>query len=362
MPNALNAPMVSIVVPIFNVERYLRQCLDSLIGQTLGEIEIVCVDDGSTDSSASIIDEYAARDSRICVISKSNSGYGDSMNRGIAQARGRWIGICEPDDFCDERMYERLVHTAERLHCDVVKANYCEHSMQNELAVLGNDVESGLKDRIRRYVRPGESQRDPIHEVFAGFPYGKAIDPRETPDILYTDPTIWTGVYRRDFLKENGISFSPTPGASFQDASFAHQCWMSAHRVAVLKQGYYHYRIDNASSSVKSGAKVFAVCDEYERSLEFLRNRGEGDFLLFGPRLTILRFGVYVWNYNRIASEFRHAFVERWIADLLRADDEGLLDCALMTPEYRKLLSDVLDGAEALCRRYPDAIPAPPLR
>ena len=361
MSNVLNVPVVSIIVPIYNVERYLRPCLDSLVGQTLSDIEIVCVDDGSTDSSASIIAEYASRDPRVKTISKDNSGYGDSMNRGIAQARGRWIGICEPDDFCDVRMYEQLVSTGERLICDMVKSNYRQHAQENARDDRASE-ELGWKERLVHVVRPEDEQRDPLYEVFAGFPYGRAIDPHETPTLLYTDPTIWTGVYRRDFLEANGISFSPTPGASFQDASFAHQCWMSAHRVAVLKQGFYHYRIDNAASSVKSGAKVFAVCDEYERSFEFLKQRGEEDFRVFGPRLAILRFGVYVWNYNRIASEFRFAFVDRWIADLVRADDEGLLDYALMTPEYQKLLGEVLEGAESLCRRYPDTIPAPPLK
>ena len=329
-------PAVSIVVPVFNVERYLGECLDSLVGQTLRDIEVVCVDDGSTDSSPDILAEYASRDERIRVISKANSGYGDSMNRGIDAARGRWIGICEPDDFCDVRMYERLLRAAERFGCDLVKANYCEH------------VEG--------------AHGDPLHEVFAGFPYGRPLDPHKRPGLLYTDPTIWTGLYKRDFLLCNGISFSPTPGASFQDASFAHQCWISARRVVLLKQGFYHYRIDNAASSVKSGAKVFAVCDEYDRSLAFVRARGGEDARVFGPRLTILRFGVYVWNYNRIADEFRPAFVERWAAEIVQADDEGLLDYSLMTPEYRALLGEVLEGPDALCARYPDTIPAPPLQ
>lgn len=336
MTNASSRPAVSIIVPIYNVERYLRQCLDSLVGQSLRDIEIVCVDDGSTDASPAIIADYAARDGRVKVVSKSNSGYGDSMNRGISVASGRWIGICEPDDFCDKHMYGQLVRIAERFACDMVKSNYREH------------VEG--------------SRRDPLHEVFAGYPYGRLLDPRNDASIVYTDPTIWTGLYRSDFLQQNGISFSPTPGASYQDASFAHQCWVAARRVVVLRQGYYHYRIDNAASSSKSGAKVYAVCDEYDRSLSFVRQRGGEDLRLFGPRLTILRFGVYVWNYNRIAPEFRPAFVERWISELVQADDQGLLDYSLMTPEYRSLLGEVLEGTEALCRRYPDTIPAPPLR
>ena len=330
------APAVSVLVPVFNAEPFLRECLDSLVGQTLDDLEIICIDDGSTDTSARTLAEYAARDERIRIISKANSGYGDSMNRGIAEARGRWIGICEPDDFCDRRMFERLLRIAERHDCDLVKSNYREH------------VQGG--------------RNDALHEVFADFPYGKPLDPHEQADIVYTDPTIWTGLYRRDFLAVNGIAFSTTPGASYQDASFAHQCWIAARRVVLMRQGFYHYRIDNAASSSKSGAKVFAVCEEYDRSLAFARARGGEDWRMFAPRLTLLRFAVYVWNYNRIADEFRPSFVERWIADIVRASDEGLLDDALMTPEYRTLLGEVLEGPDALIARYPDTIPAPPLR
>ena len=331
----MSQPTVSILVPVYNVERYLAQCLDSLCAQTLHDIEIICIDDGSTDSSPSIMADYAVRDGRIRVITKSNTGYGDSMNRGLAEADGAWVGICEPDDFCDKRMYATLVSAGERHGCDMVKSNYREHS--------------------------NDSRRDPTHEVLAGFPYNRAFSPRERIEALYIDPTIWTGLYRSNMLAENGVAFTPSPGASYQDASFAHQCWMSAQRVVFLKQGFYHYRIDNAASSSKSGDKVFAVCEEYDRSITFARRRGAEDFALFGPRLTVLRFGVYVWNYNRISVDHHIEFAERWIADVVRASEEGVLDLQLLTPEYRALISELLDGAESFCRRYPDTIPILPL-
>ena len=110
----MSQPTVSILVPVYNVERYLAQCLDSLCAQTLHDIEIICIDDGSTDSSPSIMADYAVRDGRIRVITKSNTGYGDSMNRGLAEADGAWVGICEPDDFCDKHMYAALVRAGER--------------------------------------------------------------------------------------------------------------------------------------------------------------------------------------------------------------------------------------------------------
>ena len=329
-------PKISILVPVFNAQDYLRECLDSLVNQTLRDIEVLCIDDGSTDSSPAIMAEYAARDSRVRIITKSNSGYGDSMNRGVREARGTWIGICEPDDFCDTRMFERLVKAAEAHGCDIAKANYREHCEG--------------------------SRRDNLMEILHGLPYRTPFAPRDIPQVLLVEPTIWAAVYRRAFLMENGIAFSPTPGASFQDASFGHQCWTAAQSAILLPDGFYHYRVDNAASSSKSGAKVYAICGEYERTFAFLRNRGEADLHLFGPWLNVVRQGNYLWNYNRISAEHRVAFAERWIADVVEAYDEGLLNVELLTPGYRALLCDLLDGAQVFAERHTDDIPFPAIK
>lgn len=97
-----DTPKVSLLVPICNVERYLRECLDSAVAQTLKDIEIICINDGSTDSSPDIIREYMERDPRVKMIDKANSGYGDSMNRGLEMACGEYVGILESDDFMFE--------------------------------------------------------------------------------------------------------------------------------------------------------------------------------------------------------------------------------------------------------------------
>ena len=326
----------SVLVPVFNAELYLRECLDSLVDQTLRDIEILCIDDGSTDSSPAILAEYASRDSRIRIITKPNSGYGDSMNKGIHAARGRYIGICEPDDFCDTRMFERLAKAAERHGCDIAKANYCEHS--------------------------DDSRRDNLMEILHGLPYRVPFSPRDVPQVLLVEPTIWAAVYRREFLLENGIELSPTPGASFQDASLGHQCWTSAASAILLPEGFYHYRVDNAASSSKSGAKVFAICGEYERTFAFLHKRPPADLQLFGPWLNVVRQGNYLWNYNHISAEHHEPFAQRWIADIVAADDEGLLDVNLMTPGYRALLNDLLDGADVFAVRHLGDIPVPPIK
>ena len=113
---------ISIVVPVYNVEKYLRTCLNSIVNQTLKDIEIICVDDGSTDNSPLILAEYAIKDSRIKVITKQNFGYGNTMNIGISHAQGEYLGIVESDDYIDEYMYEILYKTAKQNDLDIAKS------------------------------------------------------------------------------------------------------------------------------------------------------------------------------------------------------------------------------------------------
>lgn len=109
------SPLISIVVPVYNVASYLRECLESILEQTYENLEVICVNDGSTDGSLAILEEYRSRDSRVRVISKPNAGYGHTMNMGMDAATGDYLGIVESDDFIEPRMYEILM-TAQQKH------------------------------------------------------------------------------------------------------------------------------------------------------------------------------------------------------------------------------------------------------
>ena len=117
-------PKVSVVVPCYNVEKYLPQCMDSIINQTLKDIEIICVNDGSTDSTLRILQKYAEKDKRIKIIDKANSGYGASMNKGFSEANGEYLGIVESDDWVEPDMFENLYNLAKSNDVDVVKSNF----------------------------------------------------------------------------------------------------------------------------------------------------------------------------------------------------------------------------------------------
>lgn len=113
-------PKVSVIIPVYNVEAYLRQCLDSVVNQTLKDIEIICVDDGSIDGSAAILEEYAAKDIRIKVLTQANSGAGAARNAGLAVAKGEWLSFLDADDEFAPAMLSEMVDAGEQGGADVV--------------------------------------------------------------------------------------------------------------------------------------------------------------------------------------------------------------------------------------------------
>ena len=301
-------PKISIVVPVYNVEQYLAQCLDSIISQTLSDIEVIVVNDGSTDGSLAIAQDYASKDSRIILIDKPNAGYGHSMNCGFKRANGEYIGIVESDDCARPEMFERLYEQATRHKADAVRSNY--FVMSNE----GRDF--GLIDILS----------------LAHAPYYTSIDPKDYPDILRGSPAIWTTIYRSEFIRENNITFLETPGASYQDTGFILKVFAAATNVILMREAFLNYRIDNAGSSVKSGAKVFCVCDEYASFEEFVSKRPDRA-RAFRFMIPAKKYETYLWNYNRLDSSLKAEFLFRMTEEFARYDNEGNLDKALFTDE-----------------------------
>jgi glycosyltransferase involved in cell wall biosynthesis len=153
--------LVSVVIPVYKVEKYLRQCLDSVLAQTYRELEMIVVDDGSPDGCPAIIDEYAARDSRIVAIHQQNGGYGKAVNAGIARARGKYIGIVESDDYIEPDMYARLAEAAERTGADLTRCTFSVFDGTRDS--LWSEVEE-LNRRDGDVINPHE-ELDYFHKV-----------------------------------------------------------------------------------------------------------------------------------------------------------------------------------------------------
>lgn len=194
----MSTPKISVVIPCYNVEKYLHQCLDSVVNQTLKDIEIICVNDGSKDSTLSIIQEYAAQDNRIKIIDKPNGGYGESMNRGFDLATGEYLGIIESDDYADLDMFEKLYACAKEHDLDVVKSGFYFY--------FSKPTERNTPNPIASYIT---SQR-----TFC--PVTDFESKMEMVDFFNIKPTIWSAIYRKDFIRGNNIRFNETPGASYQ--------------------------------------------------------------------------------------------------------------------------------------------------
>ena len=135
----LNRVKLSIVIPVYNVENYLRKCIDSVLNQDYDDYEIILVDDGSPDKSGTIAEEYAARDKRFVVIHKENGGYGKAMNVGIDYATGEYIGIVEPDDYVELHMFETLYNKAIETNVDFIKSDFYQFNENLQEQVISLD-------------------------------------------------------------------------------------------------------------------------------------------------------------------------------------------------------------------------------
>lgn len=300
-------PTVSVLVPIYNVEKYLAKCLDSLVSQTYDDFEAICINDGSTDGSRQIIQRYLDADPRFRVIDKANSGYGASMNRGLDSARGKYVAILESDDFFEPDALEKLVTTAEANGADVVKANFWLY-----------------------WSRPAE--RKELFRVVDSIEGGKTLCPLDDQAIFFRKPSIWSALYTREFLAENGIRFLETPGASYQDAGFNFKVWAAARRASFIEEPVLFYRQDNEASSVNSAAKVFCVCDEYASMAAYVDERCQPDHARLHRILERMKFDSYLWNYDRLAPALRGDFVRCASKELARDLASYGLDDAYFEP------------------------------
>lgn len=247
-------PKVSIVIPTYNAEPYLRKCLDSVVNQTLKDIEIICVDDGSTDNSGKILDEYAAKDSRIKVIHKENGGYGSAMNIGLEDATGEYIGIVEPDDYIELNMYEMLYKQAMKMSADVCDSGFYVYNSQN----------NGTSQNVK-WLYPNEN--------INFFPDDRSFTIAEYPKLIMKHASIWAKIYKNEFLKQNNIKFNETKAASYQDFPFMVEVMCSAKRIVVVKSYFYHWRVeDNSNSSTtRNDAKLMIMaqqCEEVKRIIK----------------------------------------------------------------------------------------------
>ncbi len=217
-------PKISVLLPSLNVVPYIRECIESVINQTLSDIEILCIDAGSTDGTCEIIQEYAAKDGRVRFIPSEKRSYGYQINLGMDLAKGEYLGIVETDDCIEPDMYEVLYQTAVENDLDYAKAGF--YTLVTPYP--------GEQYLLQNYI--GDTDCILSAQYFM-------------EKKLSTDVYIWNGIYKLSFLKEFHIRLNETPGAAFQDCGFRYMIDMNLRRGMFIKRLFYHYRRDNAAAS-----------------------------------------------------------------------------------------------------------------
>ena len=216
---------ISIILPSLNVSRYIEKCLESVINQTLKDIEIICVDAGSDDGTLEILNKYTEIDSRIKLIHSDIKSYGHQMNLAIKESQGEYIGIVETDDYVDKRMFEILYDLTDNGSTDISKVNFYHFY----------DM-----DPIEHVFRADGTKKNLPEDNFTVF---------DDANILNGHPSIWSAIYKKSFLIENNIEFIEYPGGGWVDNPFLFKTMLLAKSITYKDEALYYYRELNPDSS-----------------------------------------------------------------------------------------------------------------
>ena len=219
---------ISVILPSLNVREYIEECIESVINQTLKDIEIICVDSGSEDGTLEILNKYAETDSRVKVIHSDIKSYGHQMNLGINEAKGEYIGIVETDDFIDKEMFETLYDLTNNASTDVSKVNFYHFY----------DI-----DPIEPEFKADVSKKDLSEDEFTVY---------DDANILNGHPSIWAAIYKKSFLIKNKIEFIEAPGGGWVDNPFLFKTMLLAKSITYKDEPFYYYRELNPHSSTNN--------------------------------------------------------------------------------------------------------------
>lgn len=231
---------VSVIVPVYNVEKYIEECIKSILSQSLKEIEIIIVNDGTKDKSMEVI-KNLLEDERIIVINKQNGGLSSARNEGLKIAKGEYIAFVDSDDYIDTKMLEELYKVTENKKYDIVFSNFIPFSEK------GLNKEEEYKDRLQGLKNN------------AGF--GREV---YVPELT----VVWNKIYKRNFLKEQNLLF--TEGIIHEDNNFTLKAFLLSDKVYYLQKGLYFYR--NREGSIINSLKIEKQYLSYKKIYEDLKS------------------------------------------------------------------------------------------
>mgnify|MGYP002574938497 FL=1 len=329
-------PLVSVIMPSLNVVKYIDECIQSVLNQSLKEIEIICVDAGSTDGTYERLKEYETNDSRVRVILSDKRSYGYQVNLGIKESNAKYIGIVETDDYVDENMFDILYNRAEDNNLDFVKADF-----------------TFLYDFDGYYLYKPAKLFDENTNKF----YNKVIQPLDCTYLYFHDFNVWKGIYNREFLIENDVMFNESAGASFQDIGFQQLLLYYAKRCMYISEKLYYYRFGHMTNSSVSPKILQFVKQEFEHLLD---NKLNG---MTGRKIELIyqKMGLDLWSQYNVLIDLNGSGVKKedvdqcyqWIKQkLFIALNNGIVKSIDMNQTTWKQITFLLDDKEAYTDKY----------
>lgn len=272
----MSSPLISIIVPIYNMSALLPRCLDSLAAQTLRNLEVICVDDGSTDGSGGIVREYASKDSRFHLITQENSGRAEARNAGVRAAAGRWLGFIDPDDYIEPNMYERLCQLAEESGADMAQCSYSPFLLTENEELRGMAGEKAL--HVEKTACDGVfTERDEIFKLF--------LEDRITG-------VVWSKLFRRILP---GCSSPlevrlPSSFTSGEDTLYVSRSIARCRSVVLTSEKLYHYGLGGPQSVFSRGRKTEGRPASYYAVFEMLTKEKLREGVLASNRMAYMNY------------------------------------------------------------------------
>jgi glycosyltransferase involved in cell wall biosynthesis len=255
---------ISVIVPVYNAELYIKSCVNSILGQTIKDIECILVDDGSTDRSSRLCDEFASFDSRIVVIHKENEGAAYARNAGLTAATGEYIGFVDADDWIEQDMYEEMLKSAEEYHSDAVLCNYISESSTSMQTV---QVNSG-----KQAVYNEQEIKEKFLPYFFGYQYDELSHYKDYCAFADYNSYIWLCLYKKDVINNAVITF-PCERIYFNEDNLFNLSFIyHAKTISHVNKFFYHYRFNESSITKSFNKKYFEnKINKYSYLKDFIR-------------------------------------------------------------------------------------------
>ena len=265
---------ISVIIPVYNSSTYLRKCLDSVVNQTLKDIEIIIINDGSTDDSKNIIEEYTGKYKNIIFIDQENKGIGKTRNIGIKRATGEYITFVDSDDYIKENMLEEYYKYARKHNFDLVIGSYIKKINNKEIIFENNKFKTG--------------------------------NVKTTPQILYLiEYGPWAKLYKRELLTNNNIYFDEK--RKYEDMPFVSKTLLKSKLIGQITEPYYYYIIHNNSETTTMDKRVFDILDILKEIKDYYKReyylRDELDYVII-DKITTYMLQQRVQKDNKLRIEF----------------------------------------------------------